>query len=140
MDEADNKSSTPEHDAWLIEEAHADIVKTAKRILGYCREFRMPQPIIRFEGGEVFQLEVSPRISRAIKEDISGSVREYDRQIKHAETELLRVLVNETKRRMRKNGERPTKGGIEAAALDEVVEQEGLKSSDALRKQLQRDE
>jgi len=38
---------------------------------------------------------------------------------------------------MRKNGERP-KGGIHDAAIDEVSDQVGKRSGDALRKQLQR--
>jgi hypothetical protein len=39
---------------------------------------------------------------------------------------------------MLKNGERPPKGSLEQAALDEIAEQEGLKSGEALGKQLQR--
>jgi hypothetical protein len=68
---------------------------------------------------------------------LGGSVRQYDRQIKHREALGLRLLVDKAKARMRKNGDRP-RGGVENAALDEVAEQQSLPSGDALRKMLRR--
>src|SRR5262249_41487224 len=70
-----------------------------------------------------------------------GSVREYDRQIKHAETQALRVLVDAAEARTRKNGERPPKGSsIKDAACDEVAEQQDPPTTgDALKKRFQRD-
>jgi hypothetical protein len=114
-------------DADHLVEQHALVVKKAKQILRLYRE------MLR----DISWRSFSPRVRDALKADFSGSVREYDRLIKHAETSMLRILVDEAKARMRKNGERP-KGGIDDAALDEVAEQQGLPSGDALKKQLQR--
>jgi hypothetical protein len=122
-------------------EVNAKLVKSAaKRMVeAYANLVKSAKPTLRFHRELLHMPWLSPRICRAIKADICGSVREYDRQIKRNEAVALRLLVDAAKARMRKNGERP-RGGIEAAALDEVAEQQDLPSGDALRKRLQRHE
>ena len=108
-------------------EAYANLVKSAKPTIPVRELLHMPW--------------LSPRMRDALKAETCGSVREYDRQIKHAETQALRVLVDAAEARMRKNGERPPKGSsIRDAACDEVAEQQDPPTTgDALKKRFQRD-
>jgi hypothetical protein len=116
--------------------AYNKLVESADRVIeAYAKS---PKPAQLWFHQVLLQLPwLSPQMRRAIKVELSGGVREYERQLKHSETQVLRWLVNEAKARMRKNGERP-KGGIHDAAIDEVSDQVGKRSGDALRKQLQR--
>jgi hypothetical protein len=75
-------------------------------------------------------------LRRAILRALGTSPREQEREVMERKTAGLRYLINQTKARMRKNGERPW-GGINDAAFDEVAKQVGRKS-DALRQQLKR--
>src|SRR5262249_51511712 len=122
-----------EQDVELFE-AYVRLVKSAKRMVeayvNLVKSAKSAKPLWFHS----LLLHESP-MCRAIMAELGGSVREYKRQLKHSETQFLRMLVNEAKARMRKNGERP-KGGIDDAALDEVAEQEGLPSGAALKKQL----
>jgi hypothetical protein len=55
-----------------------------------------------------------PQMRKAMKQLRSGSVREFDRRVKHNEAAALRQLVDKVETRMRENGKRLS--GIREAA------------------------
>jgi hypothetical protein len=134
----DKKPSTPEQDARLVA-ANAVMAKAEKRrIEAHARLIEVVGPALPAYRDLLLRMPwYSPEMCRATKVAVSGSVRQYDRQILRQETANLRLLVEEAKARLRKNGARP-RGGISAAALDKVAKQLGLPSGAALKKRLQR--
>jgi hypothetical protein len=73
----------------------------------------------------------------AILREMGTSLRERKREFMERQTAELRYLINQTKARMRKNGERPARGSLDDAAIDKVAKQVA-RSSDALKQQLKR--
>ena len=78
-----------------------------------------------------------PEVRRAITRSLGRSLRAVKVGIGRARTMALRHVVGEIEARMRENGERPPKGDIRTAAIEEAAETAGL-SSDALAKRIQR--
>jgi hypothetical protein len=72
----------------------------------------------------------------AILRELGSSTREYNHELMEHQTAGYRYLIQQTKARMRKNGEHP-RGGINDAAIDEVAKRVGT-SSDALKQQFKR--
>jgi hypothetical protein len=75
-------------------------------------------------------------LRRAIDRELGISPRERKKEAMERQTAGLRYLINQTKARMRKNGERP-RGGIHDAAVDEIAKEAGRKSP-AVKQQLKR--
>jgi hypothetical protein len=131
---------TPEQEAKRVEaEVCGTLVKSTKQMDEvYAKLVKLAGPILPSNRKLLLRMPwLPPRRCRAMKEYLGGSVREYNQQIRHAEATALRQLVDEAKMLMRRNGRRP-RGGIHAAALDEVAKQQGLSSGVALKKRLQR--
>jgi hypothetical protein len=78
-----------------------------------------------------------PQVRVAIMRTLGRSQRAQTTKIARAVTAVLKVHVNEVAARMRANGERPPKGDIRTAAIEEVAERTGIKA-EALAKRLQR--
>ena len=81
---------------------------------------------------------LSARMRRAIKAELSGSVREHNRQVRHDVNSTLRLMINETETRLRKQ----RKKGIHDAAVADIAERFGIepetlkKGSNAIRGQV----
>jgi hypothetical protein len=75
-------------------------------------------------------------LRRAIDRELGISPRERKKELTEWQTAGLRHLINQTKARMYRNGERP-RGGIHDAAFHEVAKQVGRKSG-ALKQQFKR--
>ena len=69
--------------------------------------------------------------------ELGRSHREEDVRIEKARTWTLRHEVSEVEARMRANGERPPRGDIHTAAVEEVAETADIKP-EALMKRIQR--
>jgi hypothetical protein len=66
-----------------------------------------------------------PKIRNAIKRELGRSPLEEDVGITNAVTQTHRMLINERKALMRRNGARPH-GGIHEAAIEEIAREQGL--------------
>jgi hypothetical protein len=77
---------------------------------------------------------LAPKARNAI---VGRSQREEDVRIEKARTSTLRHEVNEVESRMHANGERPPRGDIHTAAVEEVAETADIKP-EALMKRIQR--
>ena len=77
---------------------------------------------------------LSARMRSAVKAELSGSVREHNRQVRHDVTATLRLMIDETKMHLRKQ----QKKGIHDAAVAEIAERFGMEP-ETLKKRLQRD-
>jgi hypothetical protein len=80
---------------------------------------------------------LSPEIRRAIMKALGRSLRKQNVAIERAHTVGLMHKVDQVIARMQATGERPPRGDIRTAAVEEVAEQVGM-SSDALTKRIQR--
>ena len=77
---------------------------------------------------------LSARMRRAIKAELSGSVREHNRQVRHDVNSTQRLMINDTETRLRKH----RKKGIHDAAVADIAERFGIEP-ETLKKRLQRD-
>jgi hypothetical protein len=138
MGKAENKSATPT--GRYIDFPMQFEVATEKATYTFACTFRAEAGAMHLLPGYREQMLtmpwVSPRQRDALKVLASGSVREFDRRVKHNEAAALRRRVTEVETRLRENGERLN--GIRDAALNEVAQQQGLPSGEALKKKLQR--
>jgi hypothetical protein len=75
-------------------------------------------------------------LRRVVMEELGLSPRHQNRRIEEAETITLRHLINERKRAMRAEGQRP-RGGVHEAAVAEIADQQGMKVP-ALKQRLRR--
>jgi hypothetical protein len=80
---------------------------------------------------------LAPKVRNAIMRELGRSQREEDVRIEKARTWTLRHDVSEVEARMRANGERPPRGDIHTAAVEEVAETADIKP-EALMKRIQR--
>ena len=80
---------------------------------------------------------LAPKARNAIMLELGRSQREEDVRIELARTWTLRHAVSEVEARMRANGERPARGDIHTAAVEEVAETADMKP-EALMKRIQR--
>ena len=80
---------------------------------------------------------LAPKVRNAIMRELGRSQREEDGRIEKARTWTLRHEVNEVESRMHANGERPPRGDIHTAAVEEVAETADIKP-EALMKRIQR--
>jgi len=80
---------------------------------------------------------LAPKVRNAIMWELGRSQREEDVRIEKARTWTLRHEVSEVEARMRANGERPPRGDIHTAAVEEVAETADMKP-EALMKRIQR--
>ena len=80
---------------------------------------------------------LAPEVRNAIMRELGRSHREEDIRIEEARTWTLRHEVSEVEARMRANGERPPRGDIHTAAVEEVAETADIKP-EALMKRIQR--
>ena len=87
----------------------------------------------------ILQLKwIAPKVRYAVMDELSRGLRKEKTQINQAVTRTMQMEVAEVEARMRKNGERPSKGTtIRGAAIDEVAERHGL-DFDTLKKQFER--
>ena len=77
---------------------------------------------------------LSARMRRAVKAELSGSVREHDRQVRHDVNATLRLMIDETETHLRKQ----RKKGSHDAAVADIAERFGMEP-ETLKKRLQRD-
>ena len=77
---------------------------------------------------------LSARMRSAVKAELSGSVREHNRQVRHDVNSTLRLMINETETRLRKQ----RKKGVHDAAVADIAERFGIEP-ETLKKRLQRD-
>jgi len=70
---------------------------------------------------------LAPKVRNAIMWELGRSQREEDVRIEKARTWTLRHEVSEVEARMRANGERPPRGDIHTAAVEEVAETADIK-------------
>jgi len=80
---------------------------------------------------------LAPEVRNAIMRELGRSQREEDVRIEKARTWALRHEVREVEARMRANGERPPRGDIHTAAVEEVAGTADMKP-EALMKRIQR--
>jgi hypothetical protein len=80
---------------------------------------------------------LAPKVRNAIMRELGHSQREEDVRIEKARTWTLRHEVSEVEARMRANGERPPRGDIHTAAVEEVADTADIKP-EALMKRIQR--
>jgi hypothetical protein len=80
---------------------------------------------------------LAPKVRNAIMRELGRSQRGEYVRIEKARTWTLRHKVSEVEARMRANGERPPRGDIHTAAVEEVAETADIKS-EALMKRIQR--
>jgi len=80
---------------------------------------------------------LAPKVRNAIMWELGRSQREEDGRIEKARTWTLRHEVSEVEARMRANGERPPRGDIHTAAVEEVAGTADMKP-EALMKRIQR--
>jgi hypothetical protein len=80
---------------------------------------------------------LGPKVRNAIMRERGRSQREEDGRIEKARTSTLRHEVSEVEASMRANGERPPRGDIHTAAVEEVAETADIKP-EALMKRIQR--
>ena len=80
---------------------------------------------------------LAPEVRNAIMRELGRSQREEDVRIEKARTWTLRHEVSEVEARMRANGERPPRGDIHTAAVEEVAGIADMKP-EALMKRIQR--
>jgi len=74
---------------------------------------------------------------KGVRWELGGAQREEDVRIEKARTWTWRHEVSEVEARMRANGERPPRGDIHTAAVEEVAETADIKP-EALMKRIQR--
>ena len=70
---------------------------------------------------------LAPKVRNAIMWELGRSQREEDVRIEKARTWTWRHEVSEVEARMRPNGERPPRGDIHTAAVEEVAETADIK-------------
>jgi hypothetical protein len=80
---------------------------------------------------------LAPEVRNAIMRELGRSPREEDVRTEKAQTWTLRHEVSEVEARMRANGERPPRGDIHTAAVEEVAGTADMKP-EALMKRIQR--
>ncbi|MFZ0151461.1 MAG: hypothetical protein WAM72_24575 [Xanthobacteraceae bacterium] len=80
---------------------------------------------------------LTPEIRRAVLKALGREQRAENVKFGRGRTLALCHLVDETGARMRNNGERPPKGDIRTAAIEEIAEKAGIEP-DALNKRIQR--
>jgi hypothetical protein len=80
---------------------------------------------------------LSPEIRRVVMGELGRSLREHNRGITQAVTAVMRVELEERKRELRKEKQRP-RGGIHEQALTDVASWHGM-TVEAFKKRLQRD-
>ena len=80
---------------------------------------------------------LAPEVRNAIMRELGRSPREEDVRTEKARTGTLRHEVSEVEARMRANGERPPRGDIHTAAVEEVAGTADMKP-EALMKRIQR--
>ena len=68
---------------------------------------------------------LAPKVRNAVMRDLGRSPQKESAKITQAVTQVQRMMVNERKALMRKNGERP-RGGIHEAAIAEIANEQGL--------------
>ena len=68
---------------------------------------------------------LAPKVRNAVMLELGRSPRNESAGVTWAVTQVQRVMVNERKALMRKNGERP-RGGIHEAAIAEIANEQGL--------------
>jgi hypothetical protein len=81
--------------------------------------------------------KLDPGIRRAVMKALGRSLRAQKVDVEYARTATLKVMVDEAVVRMRVNGEKPPKGDIRTAAVEEVAERAGIEA-ETLKKRLQR--
>jgi hypothetical protein len=80
---------------------------------------------------------LAPKIRVEIMRALGRSQQAYATGIGRGATAVFKLEVNKVEARMRANGERPPKGDVYTAAVEEVAARIGM-NPDALRKRLQR--
>jgi hypothetical protein len=80
---------------------------------------------------------LAPKIRVEIMRVLGRSQRAQATEIRRGATVMCKLEVNEVAARMRANGERPPRGDIRTAAIEEVAARIGMKP-EALAKRLQR--
>ena len=80
---------------------------------------------------------LAPKIRVEIMRALGRSQRVQATEIRRGATAVLKLEVNEVVARMHANGERPPRGDIRTAAIEEVAARIGMKP-EALAKRLQR--
>ena len=80
---------------------------------------------------------LAPGIRRAVMKALGRSLRAQKVGVEYARTATLKVMVDEAVARMLINSEKPPKGDIRTAAVEEVAERAGIEA-EALKKRLQR--
>jgi hypothetical protein len=79
---------------------------------------------------------LSPKVRRAIMEELGLSLRARNASFNHGVAVGLGVLIAEAETRLKMDGKRP-RGGIHEAAVTEVADGKGM-SVEAVKKRLQR--
>jgi hypothetical protein len=80
---------------------------------------------------------LAPAVRNAVLKQLGRSRQAEKRGIAHARAETLRFMIDKVEARMRKDRERP-RGGIDAAALAEIADGQGM-TVEALTRSLTRD-
>ena len=80
---------------------------------------------------------LAPEIRYAVMNSLGHSSRAENVKIEQARTVTLRLMVDETAGLMRTNGERPPRGDLYTAAVEEVAQRAGIEA-EALKKRIQR--
>jgi hypothetical protein len=68
---------------------------------------------------------LGPKVRNAVIRELGRSPQKESAGVTQAVTQVQRMMVNERKAVMRKNGERP-RGGIHEAAIAEIANEQGL--------------
>ena len=71
---------------------------------------------------------LAPKVRNAIVRELGRSPREEDVGIERARNLTMRMMINERKELMRKNGDRP-RGGVHEAAVAAIAHEQGLSVS-----------
>ena len=71
---------------------------------------------------------LAPKVRNAILRELGRSPREEDVGIERARNLTMRMMINERKELMRKNGDRP-RGGVHEAAVAAIAHEQGLSVS-----------
>jgi glutathione S-transferase len=80
---------------------------------------------------------LAPEIRYAVVNSLGRSSRAENVKIERARTATLHLMVDETLARIGANGERPPRGDLYTAAVEEVAERAGIEA-EALKKRIQR--
>jgi hypothetical protein len=80
---------------------------------------------------------LTPEIRAAVFKGLGRSRRTENDNYGRGWTMAMRHMVDEVEARMRANGERPPRGDIRTAAIEEIAEKAGIES-EALRRRIQR--